>query len=168
MAAQQNYIFGLCDITYGEAALPVLGDKAVLTIEPEYIDINSYEIGGLVDKLVKTWKVSLDVVFEQETAEVMGLCIPLDAKEDSALGKSLRATGKELKIHPRSAGESEEFDVTIFKAVSTGSYERIYGLEQGYVKVTFNALVKDGAKPGVKGNFFRIGAASSLPASLAE
>lgn len=155
--AAETYIFGLCDITYGESPLPVLGDKATLTIEPEYIDINSYEIGGLVDKLVKTWKISLDVVFEQETAEVMGLCIPLDEKEDSALGKSLRATGKELKIHPRSAGESKNFDITIFKAVSTGSYERVYGLEQGYVKVTFNALVKDGAQAGKKGNFFAIG-----------
>lgn len=164
-AQQQNYIFGLCDITYGEDALPVLGDKAVLTIEPEYIDINSYEIGGLVDKLVKTWKISLDVVFEEETAAVMGLCIPLDAGEDSALGKSLRATGKELKIHPRSAGEKTDHDLTIFKAVSTGSYERVYGLEQGYVKVTFNALVKDGAKPGVKGNFFKLGPASG---SLSE
>lgn len=155
--AEQKFIFGLADIKYGDSPIPVQGDAAVLKIEPEYIDINSYELGGVYDKIVKTWNVTLEVVFEQETAEVMGLCVPLNSGKDSALGESLRAKAKELVIHPRSAGESKDFDVTIFKAVSTGSYERKYGLEQGKVAVTFTALLKDGAAPGVAGNFFQIG-----------
>lgn len=156
--AEQKYIFGLADITYGEGTFPVQGDAAVLKIEPEYIDINSYALGSTYDKLVKTWNVTLEVVFEEETAEVMGLCVPLTGGKDSALGESLRAKAKQLVIHPHSAGISKDFDVTIFKAVSTGSYERKYGLEQGKVAVTFTALVKDGATPGVAGNIFQIGA----------
>lgn len=156
--AQQKYMFGLADITYGEGAIPVQGDAAVLKIEPEYINITSYELGGLQDKLVKTWNVTLEVVFEEETAETMGLCVPLTSGKDSALGESLRAKAKKLVIHPRSAGESKDFDVTIFKAISTGSYERKYGLEQGKIAVTFTALIKDGAAAGEAGNFFKVGA----------
>lgn len=163
----QKYIFGLADITWGTDALPVLGDAAKLTITPEYIDINSYEMGSIVDKIVKSYQVTVEVVFEEETAKIIQMAIPTTADAngnlcDSALGESLRAKAKELLIHPRSAGDSKEFDITIFTAVSTGNYERSYGLEQGKVVCTFTGLVKDGAVPGKLGNIFQIGAKTTV------
>lgn len=160
----QTYIFGMADITFGDSKLPRLADAAVLKIEPEFIDINSYELGTLADKLVKSYKVTVDVVFEEETAEVMGLALPLTDGADSALGESLRAKGKELKIHPRSAGDKTDFDLTIYKAVPSSGLERRYGLEQGKVAVTFEALVKDGAVAGKPDNIFKFGPKASLPA----
>lgn len=152
------YIFGLADITWGGVKIPTLADKSTLTIAPEYIDINSYEMGGVVDKLAKSYKVTLEVVFQEETPEIISMCIPLTGGQDSAVGESLRAKAKELVIHPRKYAD-DSFDVTVFKAISTGSYERVYGLEQGQIKVTFEGLVRDNAEAGKPGNYFRIGAA---------
>lgn len=163
-----DYPFGLCEITYGEEAVPRIGDAVVFKATPEYVDITSYLMGGTVDKIIKRWNVTVDVVFEQETAEVMGLCIPLNEGLDAEMGKSLRNTAKELVLHPMQYGSDKSKDITIFKAVSTGEYERVYSLDnQSKIKVTFTALVKDDAVSGDPGNFFRIGAAPS-PASLAE
>lgn len=151
------YIFGLADITWGGVKIPTLADKSTLTIAPEYIDINSYEMGGVVDKLAKSYKVTLEVVFQEETPEIISMCIPLNNGQDSAVGESLRAKAKELVIHPRKYGDDKSYDVTVFKAISTGSYERVYGLEQGQIKVTFEGLVRDNAEAGKPGNYFRIG-----------
>lgn len=158
----QKYIFGLADITWGEEAIPVQGDAAVLNITPEFIDITSYEMGGVVDKISKSWNITLEVVLEEETAAVFSMALPLTADlkgnlTDAALGESLRAKAKELKIHPRSAGESKDFDIVIFKAAPSGTLERRYGLEQGKVAVTFTAMLKEDAEPGKPGNYFQIG-----------
>lgn len=164
---QKQFIFGMADITWGGEKLPTLGDAAVLKIEPEFIDIESYELGGTYDRIAKSWKVSLEVVFEEETAKVIQMAIPVEELKDNleavkgytdgALGMSLRSKAKELILHPRNMGESKAMDVTIFKAVPTGSYERRYGLEQGKVAVTFTAMLKDGAEAGQPGNYFRVG-----------
>lgn len=163
MATSQKYIFGMADITWGESPIPVQGDAAVLNITPEFIDITSYELGGVQDKICKSWNITLEVVFEEETAEIFQMALPLTADsqqnyQDAALGESLRAKAKELVIHPRSAGSSKDFDITIFKAAPSGTLERRYGLEQGKVAVTFTAMLKDGAEAGSPGNYFKIGA----------
>lgn len=158
----QKYIFGMADITWGESPLPIQGDAAVLNITPEFIDITSYELGGVVDKICKSWAITLEVVLEEETAEVFSMALPVSTDTngnltDAALGESLRAKAKELVIHPRSAGESKDFDIKIFKAAPSGTLERRYGLEQGKVAVTFTAMLKDGAAPGQPSNYFQIG-----------
>lgn len=167
-AAEKQFIFGMADITWGGEKLPTLGDAAVLKIEPEFIDIESYELGGTYDRIAKSWKVSLEVVFEEETAKVITMAIPVESLgasagyTDGALGMSLRAKAQELVLHPRNMTDTS-MDVTVFKAVPTGSYERRYGLEQGKVAVTFTAMLKDGAEAGKAGNYFRIGDAPAQP-----
>lgn len=158
----QKYIFGMADIKWGEQSLPIQGDAAVLNITPEFIDITSYELGGVQDKICKSWNVTLEVVFEEETAEVFSMALPVATDgngnlQDAALGESLRAKAKELTVHPRSAGASKDFDIVIFKAAPSGTLERRYGLEQGKVAVTFTAMLKDNAAAGQPGNYFKIG-----------
>lgn len=158
----QKYIFGLADITWGEEAIPVQGDAAVLNIEPVMTEIKSYELGGVVDKIITSWNISLEVALEEETADVFSMALPVSTDTqgnliDAAMGESLRAKAKALKIHPRSAGAIKDFDILIFKAAPSGTLERRYGLEQGKVVVTFTALIKDLAEAGKPGNYFQIG-----------
>lgn len=166
MSADTKLIFGQADITWGAASIGLQADKATFKAEPKFTDIELYDFGGVVDKICTGWTVTLEVVLAEETA--MKLAIPVKEQvdgtdplkknlTDDAVGMSLRAKAQELTIHPRNAGTSLDTDITIFKAAPSGSYERVYGLEQGKVAVTFTAFVKDGAEAGKAGNYFQYG-----------
>lgn len=166
MSETTKLIFGQADITFGTDNIGLQADKAVFKAEPKYADIELYDFGGVVDKICTGWNVTLEVVMAEETA--IKLAIPVKEQVDgttptkknyvdNAVGMSLRTAAKELIIHPRNAGASLDTDITIFKAAPTGSFERVYGLEQGKVAITFTAFVKDGAEAGKSGNYFQYG-----------
>lgn len=168
MDSSTKLIFGQADITFGSESIGLQADKAVFKAEPKYTDIEIYDFGGVVDKICTGWDVTLEVVMAEESA--IKLAIPVEEGTgsddkpnytDSAVGMSLREKAQELLIHPRNAGTATDTDITIFKAAPTGSFERVYGLEQGKIAVTFTAFVKDGAEAGKAGNYFRFGTATA-------
>lgn len=162
-------IFGQSDITFGGVALPLLAEAVVLKVEPSYTDIKVYDFGeGAVDRICTGYNITITTALAEESVAALQLAIPVSTQTDTVdslktnladapVGTSLRAFGKELKIHPRSAGLDTSTDVVIFKAIPTGTFERNYGFEQGKIPVTFTAVVKDGAKAGKIGNYFTFG-----------
>jgi hypothetical protein len=60
---------------------------------------------------------------------------------DSVLGS--QKVGKQLIIHPLDAGVDTSRDITVYRAILSGNFERTYGLDQGKVPETIEALVKE-------------------------
>lgn len=167
----KDYIYGLSDVSFtndeGVVTLPVQADAAVLTVEPKTIQIMNYEL-GLLDEVIDGYNITFKMVFDTRAALYLGLPLKKTVGTLTDLGKinyvdaktgtSLRTTmGGELVIHPRNAGASVEHDMTIFKAVPSGTKTVTYGKEKTGLEVTFTAYVKDSAEAGVDGNYFRIG-----------
>ncbi len=161
-----NLEIGLADILIGGEEVGLQGDAAVFTATPKYIEMESFEAGGVVDYYLEGWEVKLKVVLEESNFEKMKLALP--ALKESKAGSNvvgltdggthqrMRGKAKEITIHPRSAGSSEDSDITIFKAFPTGTYERSFGKEVVKYEVEFNALpLTSDFKKG--GNYFRIG-----------
>jgi hypothetical protein len=167
-------------LTIGQAKITVDGDElnvhqadaAVFTAEPELIDVDLYDLVAY-DKIVNGWKVEVKLVFDDENYEGFKLALA-GVKEitdtDSETGqttttgltdspslKSLRQTAKEIVIHPADLPSTDQrFDITIFKAVPTGSFERTYGKEQSSYEVTLTGLART-ADATQASNYFRIG-----------
>lgn len=163
--------FGLADIKIGGEDIGLQGDGAVFTAEPNYLDIETYEL-GLYDLYLDSWSVKLKVVFQEEGFEKLKMAIPaLDELEmlsevvgltDGRIHQRMRGKGQEITIHPKDAGNDSSSDITIYKAYPTGSFERVYGKEIVKYEVEFVALPRTGSsKAG--GNYFHIGEEGMLP-----
>ncbi|WP_286231317.1 hypothetical protein [Neobacillus mesonae] len=166
--AEQNVInvpFGMADITVEGESIGLQADAATFTAEPKYVDIETYEL-GLYDKYLEGWDVKVKVVFQEESYEKLKIALPVLEEvttgsekiglKDGRLHQRVRDKGKEIKIHPRDAGLSKEFDVTIFKAYPVGVFERKYGKETSKFEVEFVGLPMTGDSTK-GGNFFLIG-----------
>jgi hypothetical protein len=158
--------FGLADILVGGEDIGSQGDAAVLSIEPVYLDVESYE-AGLVDLYLEKWNVKLKVVMEDTSYEKLQIALPaLEEWDDQGVIRGLRDSGahqlvsskaKEITIHPRAKGTDKSTDVTIYKAYPTGVLERTYGKEVTKFEVEFMAFPKTSNSKD-PGNYFLIGA----------
>lgn len=166
-------IYGQADVTFGGNDVPAIAERVVFRAEPVYEDLTqSYEFGDVpLDKAIRGWNVTCEMAFAEESLAAINMAIStsegvdsVDAQKkayfDTPIGSTLSGLGigAELKIHPRSEAD-DALDIIVFKAVPTGVFERVYGLEQGQIPVTFTGMIKDSADPTVKGNIFRIGPA---------
>lgn len=166
-----NLIIGQANVTFGNNPVPLIADNVVFNAEPQIQDLTiPYEFGqGPVDKIVVGWTVTVTMALAEESLEAIKLAIPVTEKvdgvdaekknlTDSRIGTSLRSSGAALVLHPRKLADADKSqDIKVFKAVSTGSFERVYGLEQGRIAVTFTGLVKDDADSTKSGNYFQYG-----------
>lgn len=160
--------FGVCDILINNVKMGIQADKATLSIEPTFKEIKIEDFGeGDYDKRLSGYKVAFEAVMGTETAENLkyGLISTeivngsKTAYTDAPIGTSLRDNyGKPLRIHPRELpADNLDYDANIFLAVPSTKYSRDYGNEQGKVKISLDALPKQGFDVSKPENFFRIG-----------
>ncbi|MBS4207444.1 hypothetical protein [Bacillus sp. FJAT-50079] len=157
--------FGLADITIGGQDMGLQGDAATFTAEPQYLDVETYEL-GLYDLYLDSWAVSLKVVFQEESFDKLKMALPaLDEIKNGAttigltdgkIHQRMRDKAVEIKVHPKDAGADTDYDLTIFKAFPTGAFERVYGKDVVKYEVEFKALPLTGDS-SKGGNYFRIG-----------
>jgi hypothetical protein len=154
--------YGLADITIGGVDIGSQGAAAELTFEPRHYDIEDYELGDAYDMILDSWNVQLKVTFQEEDYEKYKMAIPMLADigttglQDGVVGQSARAKAKEIVVHPKKAGTSQEFDITVFKGYPTGTVVLTYGKEKRQYEVTFKALPNT-SDTSIEGNYFRIG-----------
>lgn len=157
--------FGLADVTVDGKDMGLQGDAATFTAEPIMLEVDTYE-AGVWDYYIDGWDVSLSVTFQDENFEKLKMALPTldELKEngevvgltDGGMHQRIRNRAVEVKVHPRDAGDDTSTDVTIFKAVPVGVFERVYGKEVAGYQVEFKGLPVSGdVTKG--GNFFRIG-----------
>jgi hypothetical protein len=157
--------FGLADILVDSEDIGSQGDKAVLTIEPKYLDVESYE-NGLWDKYLEKWEVKLKVVLEDTSYDKLKIALPaLEEWDDMGTIKGLRDGGahqlvrnkaKKVTIHPRGKGSDTSTDVTIYMAYPVGVLEQTFGKETSKYEVEFVAFPRT-ANSKDPGNYFLIG-----------
>ncbi|WP_163581110.1 hypothetical protein [Gracilibacillus saliphilus] len=153
---------GLANITVDGEEVPRQADAATLSIEPQFIDVDLYTAYNF-DKRIDGYNVTVTIVCDEDSIEGYKLAIPgvedtsTGGFQDGATHKSLRGSAKEIVIHPEEREASDQsMDVTIFKAIPTGSWERSYGKEKTQYEITLTALHNTGDRTQV-GNYFRIG-----------
>lgn len=158
--------FGLADIKIGGVDVGLQGDAAEFTAEPNYLDVETYEL-GLYDLYLDQWDVKLKVVFQEESFDKLKMALPAlkelsDTGEvvgltDGRIHQRVRDKAQEITVHPKDAGSDDSYDITIFKAFPTGAFTRVYGKEVASYEVEFIALPLTG-DGSTGGNYFRIGA----------
>lgn len=161
-----NLTIGVADITVGGVAIPHQADACVFTAEPILQQVDLY-LAPNYDQIVEGWNVELKVVCDEDTYE--GIQLALSGTEKIAVAgetvgikdgvgmKSLRSSAQEIVIHPAKLPSTDKsFDITVFKAVSVGSYERTFGKEKTSYEITFKGLHKTGDETKA-GNYFLIG-----------
>jgi hypothetical protein len=158
-------LFGLADILVDGVDIGSQGDASVLSIEPVYLDVESYE-NGLWDKYLEKWNVKLKVVLEDTSYEKLQIALPaLEEWDDQGTIRGLRDGGthqlvrskaKKVTIHPRGKGADTTTDVTIYMAYPIGVLEQTYGKEVSKYEVEFMAFPKT-ANSKDPGNYFLIG-----------
>ncbi|AGK97411.1 IPT/TIG domain-containing protein [Clostridium pasteurianum] len=160
--------FGVCDIYVDGTKLGIQADKAILKIVPTFKSIKVEDFGdGDYDKRLSGYTVTFDAVMGTESAENLryGLVAAeivngtKTAYTDAQIGTSMRSSyGKPLRIHPRElADDNLDYDANIFLAIPSTQYERDYSNDQSKVKISLDALPKNGFDVSKPENFFRIG-----------
>lgn len=154
--------FGLADIKVDGVDVGAQADAAELSIEPIYIDVETYE-SGIWDKYVDRYDVKLKVVFEAQSYDKIQLAFPLlqevegmtagtvSGMKDSGAQKRVRSLAKPVTIHPREKAPSDkEYDVTLYLAYPIGVYTRTYAKEVAKYEVEFIAFPRfsDSTKAG--------------------
>lgn len=157
--------FGLADIEIDGKDMGLQGDAAEFTATPNYLDVETFEL-GLYDLYLDNWDVKLKVVFQEENFEKLKMAIPALQESttggdvvglvDGGIHKRMRGNAVEIKIHPKDAGLDTDTDITIYKAYPTGSFSRVYGKEVVKFEVEFIALPVSG-DGSAGGNYFLIG-----------
>ncbi|UNC92710.1 hypothetical protein [Candidatus Contubernalis alkaliaceticus] len=171
MSEEIRIPIGLADITIGSGSgetpleVEVQGDAAVLTVEPMTEAVDLYTMPHF-DQLLVGWNVQLKIVLESESYEQIEAALPFINKysagsdnwlEDGKLFQRARDKALEITVHPADLpADNKTYDVTIFKAIATGTYERKYGKEVSKYEITFQALAKT-LDYTEAGNFFQIG-----------
>ncbi|MEB1806596.1 MAG: hypothetical protein LPK26_04685 [Bacillaceae bacterium] len=169
MAEDIKLQYGMCNIYVdGIQEFKLQGDVAEFSAEPEYEDIDLYEIPHY-DKVVTGWNVTFKVVLEDNSYQALKAGLPmLEETIDDTTGDTISFTdgklmqrgrdkAKELRIHPRELDEADtKFDLTIFKAFPVSAYEKKFGKELSKWEIEFVGLSKT-ADPKAVGNYFKIG-----------
>ncbi|MEC1786087.1 hypothetical protein [Schinkia azotoformans] len=165
--ADLNLTIGTASVTVGGQPVPNLADAVVFSATPRIIDVDLYQAANY-DKRIDGWDVELRLIFDEASYAGYKLAmegldeqtfddIDIIGLKDGKTHQSLRATAKEIVVHPAELPALEkEFDITIFKAVSIGTFERSFSKEKTQYEVTFRALHKTG-DPTKSGNYFLIG-----------
>ncbi|WP_373892770.1 hypothetical protein [Virgibacillus sp. CBA3643] len=157
---ESNLTIGMADITIDGTSVPRQADAAVFSAEPVIQEVDLYLVPAY-DRIIEGWTVSTTVVVDEYSLEYYQMA--LGGMEEDETGftdgkgmKSLRKEAKEVVIHPRDMGDDTSLDITIFKAVPTGAFERTFGKEVAGYEITLTGLHKTG-DPKQAGNYFRIG-----------
>lgn len=155
--------YGKCDIYVdGNKEFPILGDVAEFVAEPEFEDIDLYEVPHY-DKVLTGWNVSFKIVLEDNSFQALKLGLPtLEETEnggltDGGLFQRARDKAKEIRVHPHGVDATNlEADLTIFKAFPITSYEKKFGKELSKWEIQFQGLARTADATKV-GNYFKIG-----------
>lgn len=132
--------YGLCKVTYDGEQLEYLADKVVFEARPKY---QTLKVGkGEKRFLLEDYEVSLTMSLSNEQYETLKLANP--SLQDHEHGmydnpSAVNKKGKKLTIHPYEAGESKEFDLTIFSAIVDPKqpYIRTYDKKMDKVRIRF-------------------------------
>lgn len=167
MAEDIKLTIGIAEVTVDGTKVPNMADAATFSAEPIFQEVDLYTAPNY-DRIIEGWNVSLTIVVDEESYEGYKLALAgVNELVDSVDGetvtgltdspglKSLRNEAKEIIIHPANAPDNS-FDITIFKAVPTGTFERSYSKEKTSYEIQFTALHKTGdyTQPS---NYFLIG-----------
>lgn len=146
-----------------------------LVLEPQYADITSVDMGGgNYDHYFTHFEGTLTISGFEDSLENFRLALGgtqeiTDGDEvigysDAPVGASNRERANTVDIAPRFLmGDTGTEHIHIYKAASTASYNRTYGLEQGSLAIELAIYPKDGAKPLEGDNFFRRGTPKAMP-----
>jgi hypothetical protein len=144
-----NFDVGAAQITLGGTDLG--GVRGVtLTVETEVVDMGVDQYGNsLLDQATSSERVSVEIGIAEHDIDRFKDAIPAATKENAKLvtvGRTashrLEQYAKELIIHPLSQGTSKDRDITIYKAISNGSFELSYSPEEQRIfTVTFHGLI---------------------------
>jgi hypothetical protein len=166
MTTDIKLTIGVADITIDGLKVPNQADAATFTAEPILTQVDLYTAPNY-DQILEGWNVELKVVCDEDTFKGIQMALPgvetilestteVGIKDGKGL-QSLRSQAKEIVIHPANLPESDEsFDITIFKAVPVGTYERVYGKDKTTYEITYKGLHKTGDHKK-SGNYFLIG-----------
>jgi len=172
MAEDIKLTIGVADIMVDGTPVPNQADAATFSAEPILQQVDLYTAPHY-DQRVEGWNVSLTIVVDEDSYEGYQMALAGSEKledpqysvdpeleqysgiTDGVGQKSLRPSAKEIVIHPEGATDSR-YDITIFKAVPTGTFERVYGKEKTSYEITFNGLHKTGDHTQMS-NYFLIG-----------
>jgi hypothetical protein len=120
---------GLCDVTYNGITHTALADEAIFEAKPKYSIVRK----GQMEKipLLEDYDVSLQLYLHEETYETMKLANPSLHDYNGGLfddPTKVNLIGKQLTIHPAEAGDSKEYDITLFSAILDyeQSYKRVF------------------------------------------
>ncbi|MEB1806598.1 MAG: hypothetical protein LPK26_04695 [Bacillaceae bacterium] len=131
---------GLCEITYDGVKLSNLADKVVFEAIPKYQKLRA---GKMVKRyLLEDYNVSLTMSISNETYQTMKLANPALKDHEHGLydnPSGVQRQGKQITIHPYHAGDSKEYDITIFSAIPDPEqpYVRTYDKKQDKVNIRF-------------------------------
>lgn len=122
---------GLCEITYDNIKLPNQGSEAVFSAIPTYIKLYGDQHNQVKGYLLEQYEVSFEVAIDKETYDVLKLAIPTVQEHEHGLydqPSKVNMEGKQLIVHPYSAGESKEYDICIWNAIIDPEVEfrRVY------------------------------------------
>lgn len=147
-----------------------------VTLEPQYADIGSIDLGGgNYDQYVTHFEGTVVISGFEDSLENFALALGglqeiTDAENgvigysDAPIGASNRERSRTVTISPRYLmGDTGAEHIHIYKAASNASYTRAYGLEQGQVAIEMAIYPKDGADPAQGDNFFRRGSIEAMP-----
>lgn len=177
--ALEKIPFGMSDILIGDGIdgvnfngideLQAEGGEISITPILEDITIGDYG-NGPFDRRIVGYEGTVTIVAAQESIKVLQLALAgaspitdgvtseVTGVTDSAIGTSLRASGKKVTIHPRQFATSDkDMDITIYKMISDGEYTRTSGNTQGSITISLTMLPRDGMNPAGVGNFYYLG-----------
>lgn len=131
---------GVCDVTFQEQTYFQLADAAVFEAIPTYDNVRAGQFQKLY--MVTDYVVSLDLMLNDENYNTLKLSYP--ALQDYKNGlydnpAKVNYHGEPLVIHPVEAGESKEYDITIFSAIldPEKGYTRTYSKGLDMVSIRF-------------------------------
>jgi len=131
---------GLCDVTYDGVTHTNLADEAMFEAKPTYQTLK----GGQFNKhyILEDYRVSFELYLSEESYDTLKLANPSLKEYNGGLydnPSNVNQNGKQLVIHPSEAGESKDYDITIFSAIIDPKqpYSKTYKKGLDMVKVRF-------------------------------
>ncbi|MBU9714419.1 hypothetical protein [Evansella tamaricis] len=131
---------GLCQVTYDGVSLSPLAEKVVFEAIPKYQELKGGQMQTFY--LFEDYKVMLTMSISNETYETMKLSNPGLQDHEHGLYDNpakIERDGKQITIHPYDAGESKEYDITIFSAIPDPNipFKKTYDKRQDKVRLRF-------------------------------
>lgn len=151
---------GLCDVTYNDVTYQSLASEAVFEVAPSYQTVKVGALGKMY--LLEDYEVSLTIALTEESYNTLKLSNPALKDYKGGLYDNpalVNQQGKRLIIHPVNAGNSKEYDITIFNAIidPENGFTRTYQKGVDMINVRFIGQPGKSINENVFQSFYFIG-----------